>query len=243
MNCISDSFDLSGISEYNVEAGRADTITAEKLKVIKQNGATRISINPQTFNNEVLKAIGRKHSAEDTINCFYLARDLGFDNINMDLIAGLSSDTLDSFINTINKITELSPENVTVHTLSLKRSADIFWKEKNLKENITQQMVEYSLNNLTQNGYKPYYLYRQKNTIGNQENVGYSKPNKEGLYNIYIMEETQTILAVGAASSTKLVHGEKKHERIFNYKFPYEYINSFDEMINRKNKVYDFFNS
>ncbi len=240
MKCIQKNFDLSHLREYNVEAGRADTITSEKLKVIKDNGATRICINPQTLNDDVLNAIGRKHSASDVISAYSLARKVGLNCINMDLIAGLPTDTVESFISTINKVTELAPENITVHTLSLKRSASLYQDNQGVMQNPVGQMVSYSFNKLGENGYSPYYLYRQKNTIENLENIGYSKTGFESLYNIYIMEETQTILAVGAAASTKIV--TKGHQqRIYNYKFPYEYIRKFDEMKRRKNQIYDCF--
>ena len=241
MKAVSENFDVASLREYTVEAGRADTITKEKLEVIKRNGATRISINPQTFNDSVLVEIGRKHTAQDVFDSFQLARDIGFDNINMDLIAGLPTDTKESFKATIDKCIELNPENITVHTLSIKRAADLNQGSREVLKSPVPDMVSYSAQKLMENGYLPYYLYRQKNTLGNLENTGYSKRGMESLYNIYIMEEIQTILAVGAGASTKLV-GENKIDRIFNYKHPLEYNNHFELMIEKKNQVADFFN-
>lgn len=240
MRAVEDNFDLSSLREYNVEAGRADTITEEKLRVIKEMGADRICVNPQTLNNDVLRAIGRNHTAEDFISAFNLARKIGFNLINTDLIAGLPTDTTESFRRTIDGIISLSPENVTVHTLSLKRSAGLYREDTGVLKNPVSEMVSYGARQLAEHGYHPYYLYRQKNTVGNLENVGYSKPDTESLYNIYIMEEIQTILAVGAAASTKIVRGGRP-ERIFNYKFPYEYISRFEEIKKRKMSIYNYF--
>lgn len=234
MECISKNFDILSVREYNVEAGRADTITFEKLKVIKDMGATRISVNPQTLNDEVLKVIGRKHTSEQTLNAYIMARDLGFDNINMDLIAGLPTETVDSFKNTLDKVILLSPESVTIHTLTLKRSSSLYLERENHFDNPVSQMIEYGMKNLMENGYNPYYLYRQKNTVENLENTGYAKNGKESFYNIFIMDETQTILGAGCSASTKLVYSNGKITRVHNYKFPYEYINRFDELMKKK---------
>ena len=243
MKKTAECFDLSSIREYNVEAGRADTITEEKLAVIKKMGATRISINPQTLNNDVLREIGRNHTAEQTIEAFKLARSMGFDNINMDLIAGLPTDTFESFKRTIDKITELDPDGVTIHTLTLKRSAGLYSHGKENIKNPASVMLDYGNKILTEHDYNPYYLYRQKNTVDNLENIGYSKKGKESLYNIYIMDETQTILGAGCAASTKLVSGNGSITRVLNYKFPYEYINRFDELMKKKETVTEFFNN
>ena len=242
MKAVNTSFDLSYLREYTVEAGRADTITREKLEVIKNNKATRISINPQTLNDDVLKAIGRKHTAQQVVESFVLAREIGFDNINMDLIAGLPTDTVKSFNATIDKVIDLNPENVTVHTLSIKRAADLNHADREFLRNPVPEMIEYSSKKLIENGYSPYYLYRQKNTLGNLENTGYAKKDKESLYNIYIMEEIQTILATGAGASTKLV-SKNGLERIFNYKHPLEYNNHFEIMLEKKNAIKDFYHS
>ena len=245
MVCVGESFDLTHIREYTVEAGRPDTVTKEKLEVIKRCGATRISINPQTMNDSVLENIGRKHTSYQTIKAFELARETGFNNINMDLIAGLPTDTAESFEYTVNKVLELNPESVTVHSLSLKRSSTMT-KKGDLPEtyagDIASFMVDYAREKLSQNGIKPYYMYRQSKTVGNLENVGYAKQGFECLYNVFIMDETHTILACGASAVTKLRQPGGDHiERIFNYKYPYEYINNFDEMISRKNKVNLFY--
>ena len=242
---VRECFDLSSCVEYTVEAGRADTITAEKLAAIKNAGATRISINPQSFEDSVLEEIGRKHTAAQVIDCYHMARELGFDNINMDFIAGLKGDTLDGFKRTMETALSLEPENITVHTLSVKRSSSLYQDVESLKmirDNPTSAMVDYSQQVLEAAGYRPYYLYRQKNTLQNLENVGFCKPGYEGLYNIYIMEELQTILALGAGAVTKLVdQGSGLIERVFNYKFPYEYIGQFDEMLRRKEQVRTFY--
>ncbi len=238
---VANSFDLTKVREYTVEAGRPDTITAEKLAVIKAFGANRISINPQTLNNEVLEKIGRLHSVNQVEEAFNLARNLGFSNINMDLIAGLPFDTVESFSNTMDKIVSLSPENVTLHTLYVKRCADLVSDRAKLQENPAKEMVEIAYEKLEKAGFNPYYLYKQKNTLDNLENTGYSKSGFESLYNIYIMEEIQTIVALGAGASTKLVAKGKNIERVFNYKFPLEYNNHFEVMLQRKGKILDYF--
>lgn len=242
MGEVKKSFDISKIREYTVEAGRSDTITAPKLEVIKKNGATRISVNPQTMNDNVLKAIGRRHTAQDVIDAYNLARRLGFDNINMDTIAGLPTDTPDGFRHTIDTLCGLDPESITIHTLTVKRSSALFGQDNINVDSRISDMVNYGQNALGEHGYLPYYLYRQKNTVDNLENVGYAKDGFECLYNIYIMEEAQTILAVGAAGSTKLVNPETgKIERLFNYKFPYEYISRHEKMLEKKQKIYTFY--
>lgn len=243
MDKIQNTLDLSQVREYCVEAGRPDTITQSKLEVIKKFGADRISVNPQTFNDSVLETIGRKHTSQQTIDAFKLARAIGFDNINMDLIAGLPTDTLDSFKHTLDIVNMLNPDAVTVHTLTLKRSATLFENQigRDNVNNPVSEMVDYSIDNLTQNGYLPYYMYRQKNTAENLENVGYSHKGKESLYNVYIMDEIQTIIGVGAGASTKLVAGKNDISRVHNYKFPYEYINRFDDLMSKRKSIEDFF--
>ena len=237
MECVQRNFDLNSVREYSFEAGRPDTITEEKLRIIKEFGADRISVNPQTLNDDVLKVIGRRHSGKDFLESFEIARRVGFSNINTDLIAGLPSETAESFFNTLDTIIDLDPESITVHTLTLKRAANLFDNGIENIKNPAAEMVDYSVKRLLENNYLPYYLYRQKNTVDNLENVGYSKKGFESYYNIFIMDETQTILGAGCAASTKLVYPEGKIQRIHNYKFPYEYIRRFDQLMDKKKEV------
>ena len=239
------SFNMEECREFTVEAGRPDTITTEKLQVLKDGGVTRISINPQTLNDNVLNSIGRKHSTEDTLRAFKSASTFNFDTVNSDLIAGLPDDTFESFSKSLDTIIDLEVNNITIHTLSIKRSAD--YTEKGLTtgrkdSERTGKMLSYAEKTLTQKGYIPYYLYRQSRMVGNFENVGWAKPGHEGLYNVFIMDETHSILACGAGAVTKLKNHKKNDlMRIFNYKFPYEYIDKFDEIVNRKENADKFF--
>ena len=237
MECIQRSFDLDSIREYSVEAGRPDTITEEKLRVIKDFGAQRISVNPQTLNDDVLKVIGRKHSGEDFIRAYECARRIGFKNINTDLIAGLPTESFESFRHTLDSIIDLDPESITVPTLTIKRSAELFANGGDYSSNPAAEMVDYSITKLMRNGYLPYYMYRQKNTVDNLENIGYAKPGFESFYNIFIMDETQTILGAGCAASTKLVYPDGLINRIHNYKYPYEYISRFDQLMEKKEEA------
>lgn len=237
MECVEKNFDLDKVREYSVEAGRPDTITVEKLHVIKSLGAERISVNPQTLNDDVLKVIGRDHTGEDAVRTFELARKAGFTNINTDLIAGLPTESAESFSRTLEKMIELDPESITVHALTLKRSASLFEHSLENAGNPAAVMVDHSIERLTESGYLPYYMYRQKNTVDNLENVGYAKKGYESYYNIFIMDETQTILGAGCAASTKLVYPDGKISRIHNYKFPYEYIRNFDRLMEKKKEV------
>lgn len=245
MRCVADSFDISGLREYTVEAGRPDTITEEKLDTIKRMGAGRISINPQTMNDFVLEKIGRRHTAADTVKAFETARKCGFNNINTDLIAGLPGDTPESFFATVNRMLSLNPESITVHSLSMKRSSRLTvtgsFPEVKAGED-AGKMVSFARKTLEEHGFLPYYMYRQSKTVGNLENVGYAKPGTECLYNVYTMDETHTILACGASAVSKLRQPEGSYiERIFNFKYPYEYISRFDELLERKKGVISFY--
>lgn len=239
---IKESFDLSSVEEYTVEAGRPDTVTDEKLKEIKKSGCTRISINPQTFNDNVLNEIGRKHTSAQTVEAMKKARENGFDNINMDLIAGLPTDTYESFCDTLDKALSLSPESITVHTLSKKRSSTI--STDHLETNDAElcgRMLSLASEKLIENGYAPYYMYRQSKCLGNFENVGWAKKGYECLYNVYMMEECHSVIALGAGAVSKLKnpYGDEI-KRVYNFKYPYEYINKFEEIIKRKEQITEF---
>ncbi len=243
LDTIRERFDLSTCREITVEAGRPDTITAEKLLAMKERGVTRISINPQTMNDDILRGIGRRHTAAQTEEAFRLARACGMGNINMDVIAGLPRESAGSFANTIDQVTAMDPESVTVHTLALKRSSDISQSGRGAFRSdgaAVEEMLDYAQRTLTQKGYLPYYLYRQSRMAGNLENTGWAKPGFEGLYNVYIMDETHTILACGAGAVSKIkdpAPGSKALKRVFNFKYPYEYRDRFHEMLERKASV------
>ncbi|MBQ4166014.1 MAG: coproporphyrinogen dehydrogenase HemZ [Oscillospiraceae bacterium] len=237
-----DCFDRSYVREFTVEAGRPDTITREKLAAIKEAGADRISVNPQTMRDSVLEAIGRRHTAAQTEEAYALAREVGFKCINMDLIAGLPTDDTEGFRYSLDRVIKLRPENVTVHSLSLKRAATLFHEQDRKTHGGAAEMIDYTHKSLQNAGYSPYYLYRQKNTADNQENTGYALPDTESLYNMFIMEELQTILAVGAGASTKLVDTDgARIKRLCNHKFPYEYLDRFNDIKMQKNEIFDFF--
>ena len=245
LSVIHREFDLSFCRELTVEAGRPDTITEEKLLAMKEQGVSRISINPQTMNDAVLRNIGRRHTTEQTVRAFELARQCGMDNINMDLIAGLPREPLESFRNTIDTVTAMDPESITVHTLSLKRSSDINQNGRHEFINdasLAGSMLDYAQEQLTEKGYRPYYLYRQSRMVGNLENTGWAKPGYENLYNVFIMDETHTILACGAGAVSKVRDPySNRLERIFNFKYPYEYRDRFGEMLERKEKVKEIY--
>lgn len=244
INSIENSFDLSGCREFTVEAGRPDTITEEKLRVLKNSSVDRISINPQTFNDSVLQAVGRRHTAEDTVNIFNLARKLGFDNINMDLIAGLPTDTFEGFCHSLDTAISLDPENITVHTLAVKRASGIGQNSPKIavqNANTASKMLDYTYEKLNEK-YHPYYMYRQSKSAGSLENVGWAKKNTECIYNIFMMEECHTILSCGGGAVTKLKAPDGDEiERIFNFKYPFEYISGFDELIERKKRITEFY--
>lgn len=232
-------FDVTVLREFTVEAGRPDTFTDEMLAVLWENGVNRISINPQTMNQKTLDKIGRRHSVEDTIKAFEMTRKYDF-SINADLIAGLPEESTEDFRKTVEEVCALSPHAVTVHTMYLKRAARLisdFEKLRFAKD--MDSMVQLSYDYLTEKGYNPYYLYKQKNTLGNLENVGFSKQGHESLYNIFIMEEIQTILAMGGGASTKMVKGDRI-ERVFNPKEASDYINRIDEIIEKKKAALEF---
>lgn len=245
LRTVNKSFDMSTCREFTVEAGRPDTIDIAKLFALKENKVDRISINPQTINDEVLKTIGRKHTAQQFFDAFELARKCGFDNINTDLIAGLPTDTPESFKNSLDSIVRLNAECITVHTLCMKRASRLTTEGVTLdlqQARDAREMLAYTQNILGQNEYIPYYMYRQSRMVGNLENVGWSKRGFESLYNVYVMDETHTILACGSGGVTKLKRNNPDYlERIFNFKYPYEYIDRFDELIQRKSGIMQFY--
>lgn len=233
-------FGFQELLEYTVEAGRPDSVTSEKLKVLRDHGISRISVNPQTMKQETLDLIGRRHTPEQTVESFWLARGLGFDNINMDLIVGLPGETIEDVRTTMERIQELSPDNLTVHSLALKRAARLkMFPEDYQGFQITNswEIIDLTAAYAKRMGMGPYYLYRQKNMAGNFENVGYARPGKAGLYNILMMEEKQTIVACGAGSVSKRVYPDGRIERSENVKDVASFIERIDEMIERKRKL------
>ena len=240
LNKLEEKFDYSHLQEFTVEAGRPDSITREKLQVLRNHHISRISINPQTMNQKTLDIIGRKHTVEETVEAFWLARSLGFDNINMDLIVGLPGEGKEEVQHTMEEISKLDPDSVTVHSLALKRAArlNLFKEEyQEISFQNSSEIMDMTARYCQEKGLTPYYLYRQKNMAGNFENVGYAKEGKAGIYNILIMEEVQSILALGAGASTKLVYAKDRIERIENVKDIKNYIERIDEMIERKKKM------
>jgi oxygen-independent coproporphyrinogen-3 oxidase len=256
---IKECFDLKDLREWTVEAGRPDSITKEKLVVLKEEGITRISVNPQTMQQRTLDLIGRRHTVDDVLRAFALARECGFDNINMDLIAGLNGETLEDFKDTLRQVGELDPDSVTVHTLAVKRAARLNAEMDAYADSLSTEtglMTEWAEKFMNEKGYEPYYLYRQKNMSENLENVGYAKPGKEGLYNVLIMEECHTIAACGPGASSKLVRSDeifgsgflneaedgeykvRKIERTENVKSVRDYVERTEEMIERKRKLF-----
>ena len=240
LNIVKTNFDLSNLLELTVEAGRPDSITREKLEALKDMGVDRISINPQTMQQKTLDLIGRHHSIEDIYESYKLARDVGFENINMDFIIGLNGETLEDVIDSFKKVRTFAPESVTIHSLALKRAARLNTENKReiMDNDLILSMINTATDTCADLGLEPYYLYRQKNMAGNLENIGFSKPGKECLYNILIMEEKQTIIACGAGTSSKIVFGDGRIERIENVKDPKLYIERLDEMIMRKESMH-----
>lgn len=234
-------FDFSQVKEFTVEAGRADSITREKLEVLKEFGVTRISVNPQTMNEETLRMIGRKATAAQTVEAFKMAREVGFTNINMDLILGLPGEDEADVAATIEKVKELAPDSLTVHSLAIKRASKLSqWIEENgiSTLNNTDKTMEIAVAGAKELGMKPYYLYRQKNMSGNFENVGYATEGNFGIYNILIMEELQSIVAIGAGSISKVVYEGGRIERCDSVKDVGLYIEKIDEMIERKRNLF-----
>lgn len=259
ITCIKECFDLTYLREWTVEAGRPDSITMEKLQALKAEGIDRISVNPQSMQQKTLDLVGRRHSVEDVVTAFNMARQCGFTNINMDLIAGLNGESLADFKDTLNRLRELSPDSITVHTLAVKRAARLNRDMAEYRDSMaseTSLMTSYAEEFMKEQGYEPYYLYRQKNMSDNLENVGYARPGKEGLYNVLIMEECHTIAACGAGASSKLVRNDeafgcgflneaqdgelivRKIERCENVKSVKDYIERTEEMIERKRKLF-----
>ena len=239
LDAIRDSFDLSRCIEFTVEGGRPDTLSESKLRTIRQHGADRMSINPQTMVNSVLRACGRPHTAADVLTAYRWAQDAGFRDINMDLIAGLPTDDFDGFQHSLDTVAALAPANITVHTLALKKGADLFEKRTGLStaEEVTR-MVDYANETLRALGYKPYYLYRQKYMSGSFENVGWSKDDRDCLYNIYMMEELHTILSLGGGGMNKVNLPDGTLQRFHNPKFPEQYIDMIDSVLEDKRKLF-----
>ncbi len=249
LSTVEENIDVSAVEEYTLEAGRPDTITEGKMRVAAAHGVNRISVNPQTLNNDVLRIIGRSHTAEDFLNAFEIARNSGIPIINTDVIAGLPGDNFASFSSSYDRIIALRPENVTVHTFSVKKASDAlknFSHIYSVRGGDVGKCVDYSQIKAQHEGYQPYYMYRQKNTVGNYENVGFCLDGKKGLYNIYMMEEIHSIFAAGAGAVSKFVDFAPKNdekrtiERFFNQKYPYEYLaeDKTDEKINAAREFY-----
>lgn len=233
LSCVRKCLGNREIEEFTLEGGRPDTITSEKLRIAKEHSITRVCVNPQTLNQSVLDAIGRRHTVDEFYRAFEIVKNSGIENINTDLIAGLPGDDFDMFSNSLDRIIELDPTNITIHTFCVKKSAELLRKNPNIysmRGGDVGRSIDYSQMQLPLAGYMPYYMYRQKNSMGNFENVGFAKPGCEGRYNIYMMEEIHSIFAVGAGAVSKLVKyvpsdiGDSKISRLFNQKYPYEYL-------------------
>ena len=239
LDAIYGSFDLSRCIEFTVEGGRPDTLDAAKLKTIRDHGADRMSINPQTMEDHVLRACGRPHKAADVVRAYREAVDAGFTAINMDLIAGLPQDSFDGFRRSLDAVAALDPANITVHTLALKKGADLFEKREGLStpEEVTA-MVDYANSTLRGLAYKPYYLYRQKYMSGSFENVGWSRDALDCLYNIYMMEEVHTILSLGGGGMNKVNFSDGSLKRFHNPKFPEQYIEMIDDVCKQKEEMF-----
>ena len=239
LDAIRASFDMSRCIEFTVEGGRPDTLNEEKLRTIFQHGADRMSINPQTMEDHVLRACGRPHKASDVVRAYGEAVSAGFKAINMDLIAGLPDDSIEGFKRSLDAVAALNPANITVHTLALKKGADLFERRVSLPtaEEVTK-MAAYANKTLRSLGYKPYYLYRQKYMSGSFENVGWSRDGLDCLYNIYMMEEVHTILSLGGGGMNKVNLPGGKIERFHNPKFPEQYIEMIDSVLRQKEELF-----
>ena len=249
MGFIYKNLDFSNLLEYTYESGRPDTVTFEKLMTVKRYGAGRISVNTQTSNDEILAHIGRNHTFEDYKKAMDTARKVGFRSINTDLIAGLPGESVESFKKSVRDVMSFFPENITVHSFSVKKSSRYRHEENILNSEYaekTRQMIDFSQETLLNSKYLPYYIYRQKNTAGNLENVGFCLCKtgypSEGLYNIFMMEDMHTVLSCGAGSVTKLVRNGKV-ERIFNPKYPYEYLSFEDKIVSSAKAINSFYNN
>ncbi|MBQ3040997.1 MAG: coproporphyrinogen dehydrogenase HemZ [Clostridia bacterium] len=240
---IKECIDVESLDEFTLEGGRPDTITTQKLEIAKKYGVTRISVNPQTLNDSVLEKIGRKHTVNDFLEAFDKVKASRISSINTDLIAGLEGDGLDSFMATVDRIVELGPDNITIHTFCVKKSAQILRDDAQVYERDAEDVslsVKYAYEKLIASGYAPYYMYRQKNTIGNLENVGYARIGYFGLYNVFMMSDAHTVFGIGAGATTKLVKNDGKTEilRIFSPKYPYEYLRDIQKT---DDKIREFF--
>ncbi len=239
LDTIRGSFDLGRCLEFTVEGGRPDTLSEEKLRTIRHHGADRMSINPQTMVDSVLRACGRPHTGEDVLNAYRWAMDAGFQDINMDLIAGLPTDSFDGFRYSLDTVSGLEAANITVHTLALKKGADLFQKQEGLSTaGEVARMVDYANRQLALSGYKPYYLYRQKYMSGSFENVGWSRNGRDCLYNIYMMEELHTILSLGGGGMNKVNLPDGSLQRFHNPKFPEQYIEMIDSVLQDKAQLF-----
>lgn len=240
---ISNTFDFSHLLEFTVEAGRPDTITESKLEVMKKYGVDRISINPQSMNDKTLKIIGRRHTVDQVYEAYELAKKFKFKSINMDIIAGLPKESVNEFAHTIEEVIKLDPENITVHTMSIKRAAKLNQEQHYFdlpNDCDVAQMVSYAHKKLREAKYEPYYLYRQKNILGDLENTGFSRGETSGIYNICMMEEIRSVFSAGVGAVTKLVRDDRI-ERIFNIKDVREYLKRANEMLDRKDFIYEFY--
>ena len=239
LDAVNTHLDLSRCLEFTVEGGRPDTLDAEKLRVIRDGGATRISINPQTMSDRVLRAVGRRHTAAETVTAFEAARRAGFDDINMDLIAGLPADTPESFSDSVRQVVSLAPSGITVHTLALKKGADLFQRRVMLpSRGEVSAMLDDAQSQLRAAGFSPYYLYRQKYMSGSFENVGWCRAGYSGLYNIYMMEELHTILSLGGGGMNKINLACGALERFHNPKYPQDYIERIDTILRQKDEIF-----